>query len=273
MATGDSFSTLYGSKYGVEYKDSNHRYYVDGKQVQSVTTILTQAIAKPDLLLWPLNLALKHLSEKLPNIITKEDIDFARQEHVRKREQGAKTGTAVHALVEKRLQHSLRKDVDIDNLPADVIMAYLAFENWYKQERPNVVSVEQVVYSPTLRYVGTYDSILEINGKVCLCDLKTSNPSRPAPKGIYAEHFVQLGAYYCAYEEQRQFEIENGGTKLREVEDLVVISAKKNGVLDTLALSELGLMVPKDAAEIWWKTLAAYRHLTDLKKRIAGGIP
>lgn len=268
MATGDSTTLLYNQEHEVVFKDKTHRYYVDGTAVPSVTTILSQVIAKPDLMLWPMNLALKQLEAKLPDI-TKKDLDTARFAHVQRRDRGSDTGTAVHFLVEKRLNIPINQGlVDLSNVPQEVALPVMAFESWQRVTKPKVVATEKVVYSPKLvGYAGTYDSILEIDGKTYLCDLKTSNPSKSAPKGAYAEHFIQLGAYYYAYEEQRQYELSKGKTKLVAIDDLMVISAKKNGVIDTVTASSLDLTL-KQASDAWGNTYKLYNTLHHLKKQI-----
>jgi hypothetical protein len=269
MAVGDSTSQLYNEECKVVFRDGNHRYYVNGELTPSVTTIMGQVLAKPELMLWPLNLAIKHLQEKLPNITT-ADLEAARQAHVQKREKGSTTGTAVHYIVEKRLNTPYGQFIDIEDLPQEVALAALAFETWYRTIQPGVVATEQVVYSKQHKYVGTYDSILRMDGKNYLCDLKTTNAAKAAPKGIYAEHYIQLGAYYEAYEEQRQYEGED--TKLVKIDDLMVISAKKDGTVDTQTISSLGL-TPSDAAAMWRSVHHLYVQLAYLKKKIQGGSP
>lgn len=273
MASSDSTSLLYSEETKIVYKDALHRYYVDNALTPSVTTVLSAILAKPDLMLWPLNLALKHLQAVLdePRQITQADLNTARVAHIQKREKGSNTGTAVHALVEKRLQIPLNAgQLNYDHLPFEVALAAQAFESWYKSVKPKVIATEQVVYSRIWKYAGTYDSILKMDGKTYLCDLKTTNASKAAPKGIYPEHYIQLGAYYEAYEEQRQYEGKK--TKLKQIDDLMIISAKKDGVVDTLTLSSLN-MSPADAAAMWRSVHHLYVQLKQLKKHIGGNSP
>lgn len=274
MATRDSISRLYGGQYEVTYKNGNHRYYIGNDVIPSVTTIMGKVLAKPDLMLWPMNLALKYLEERLPTI-TPEDLKMARTAHVRSRDSGANTGTAVHHLVEQRLTTPWgeKLPVDFSVLPTEVGVAYTAFETWYKQYRPRVIACEQVVFSPSLYYVGTYDAILEIDGKVCLCDIKTTNASASAIRGIYPEHFVQMGAYYYAYEEQRKADAARGHkTKLGvPIDDLMVISVKKNGRIDTLSASELGVSLD-DLAEVWRSIMTIHDQMRKLKEKIGGAL-
>lgn len=135
--------------------------------------------------------------------------------------------------------------------------ALQAFIKWYKSQ-PNIrpLSVEQVVYSRTYNYAGTYDCLLEIDGQTVLCDLKTTNISRSAPRGIYAEHFLQLGAYAAAHHEENPLE---------EIQDLMVIRVGKDGVVHTLRASEVGL-TSLTCESAFKGVLQAYKFMTPLSK-------
>lgn len=274
MANTDISTTLYNGQHKVTFKNASHRYRVDEKAVTGVTTIMGKVLAKPGLMLWPLNMALKHLDNKIGDgdlvLISRADLEDARNAHVTKRDAGADTGTIVHGLVEQYLAGNEVNVLESDALPSEAISAYSAFRAWDSRVQPKTVAVEQVVYSHALNYAGTFDSILEIDGKTYLCDLKTTNASRDAPKGVYAENFIQLGAYYYAYEEQRQYELANGGTNLVEIDDLLVISCRKDGRLNTVAASELGLTL-QACMDMWVNTFSLYHSLEDVKNRLYMG--
>jgi hypothetical protein len=125
------------------------------------------------------------------------------------------------------------------------------------------------VFSKTLEYAGTYDCMLKINGKTFLCDLKTTNASRKAPNGVYAEHFIQLGAYAHAYEEQRLYEEGNGGTNLVQVDGLMVISAKKDGKLDIATNEDMGLSV-EQCKDTFRKVFDIYQFMQKTTKKLGG---
>ncbi|QLG30035.1 PD-(D/E)XK nuclease family protein (plasmid) [Halorarum halophilum] len=65
----------------------------------------------------------------------------------------------------------------------------------------DVQGVEVKVWRPDYGYAGTFDLLMRLNGKLTLCDLKTSKAYRPK----YAE---QLAAYWDAAEEMYDLEIE-----------------------------------------------------------------
>lgn len=203
---------------------------------KGVTTILGAVLAK-DFVSWALDCMADVLSERLP-VITQEDIEFAKLASTRKRDTGANTGTEAHALVETFLKGN---PVSLSTASQEARNAYNAFKEWFDKVKPEVINVEEVIYSQEFEYGGTYDCMLRIADKVYLCDLKTTNASRKAPNGVYAEYFIQLGAYALAHEEQRVYEEANGGTTLAQIDGLMVISAKKNGKMDIVDNEDVGL--------------------------------
>lgn len=258
---------LYNDEYHMVHNPNargrSPRYLVNGKlKPKGVTTILGATLAK-DLISWALGCMEEALMEKLP-VITEEDVKWAKGASGRKRDGGASTGSEAHALVEDFLKG---KQVSLEDSSDEAKNAYNAFIDWFNTVKPEVINVEEVVYSPTYEYAGTYDCTLEIDGKVYLCDLKTTNASRTAPKGVYAEHFIQLGSYASAHEEQRLFELGNLGTKLRKIDGVMVISAKKNGKLHIVTNEDLGLTVT-DCIEMAKKVINIYRFMTSVTNKL-----
>lgn len=241
------------------------RYVVNGSMKPAgVTTILGKVIAK-DLMEWAVSCAMQYLEPKLPRV-TKADLESASNEYKYRRDSGASTGTEAHALVEQFL-----KGVSIDSSVAtqEARNAYKAFIDWYRKAEPEVINVEEVIYSKDLQYAGTYDCMLRIDGKVYLCDLKTTNASRRAPDGVYAENFIQLGAYAMAHEEQRVYEEANGGTKLVPIEGLMVISAKKDGVLNIITNDDLGLTL-EECTDMFISVINLFNFLKFTTKQLGG---
>lgn len=238
------------------------RYKVNDTKPKGVTTILGQTLAK-DLMDWAVSCSLDYLKEKLP-VVTDADLKKAADAYKWKRDSGANTGSEAHAMVENYLKGQAQT-----NGSEEATNAFKAFVEWFETVTPNVVNVEEVIYSEKLEYAGTYDCMLEIDGKTYLCDLKTTNVSRKAPNGIYAEYFIQLGAYALAHEEQRLYEEANGGTKLTKIDDLMVISAKKNGVLDVLTSSEMGLTVA-ECGRMFKNVVEIYKFLNETTALIGG---
>lgn len=231
---------------------------------KGVTTVLGKTLAK-DLMKWAVECACEYLRDKIP-VVTEEDLKEAALEYTRRRDSGASTGTEAHALVEQYLKG---QQVMLAHSSQEAKNAYGAFVTWFEQAMPQVINVEEVIYSVQHEFAGTYDCMLRIDGKVYLCDLKTTNASKAAPNGVYAENFVQLGAYAHAHEEQRKYEEANGGTKLEEVTGLMVISAKKNGKMDIVTNEDLGLGV-KECGEMFVRVNDLMKFMDYAKKELGG---
>lgn len=231
---------------------------------KGVTTIQGKVLAK-DLISWAMDSCVSYLREKLP-VITEEDLKIGAVEYERLRDSGASTGTEAHALVESYLKG---KTVTLSGNTQEAQNAYNAFVAWYEEEEPEVVNVEEVIYSVQYGFAGTYDCLLKIDGKYYLCDLKTTNASRRAPNGVYAENFIQLGAYALAHEEQRMYEDTNGGTKLPKIDGLMVISAKKNGKLDIVTNDDLELTVD-ECGDMFKRVNDIYKFMDYATKTLGG---
>jgi hypothetical protein len=249
-------------------KGSSPRYKVVFNDVltkpKGVTTIMGKVIAK-DLMGWALSCATEYLQTKLP-VVTEEDLKVAEKAYTLKRDAGANTGTEAHALVEQYLKG---ETVGLSDASAEAANAYNAFVAWFTDVAPKVINVEEVIYSVSGQFAGTYDCMLEVDGLVYLCDLKTTNASKRAPNGVYAENFVQLGAYATAHEEQRAFEEANGGTNLVKIDGLMVISAKKNGKLDIVTEQDLGLSV-QECGDMFRRVNDIFNFMAFTTKQLGG---
>lgn len=259
---------LYNGRYKLVHNPNARgrapRYVVNGtEKPKGVTTILGQTLNK-DLMEWAVSCAMEVLQAKLP-VITEADLKKAAGEYKVRRDTGASAGSEAHAMVE----HYLKGTTHGGKTSPESLNAFNAFKEWFQEVQPQVVNVEEVIYSHTFRYAGTYDCMLQLNDKTYLCDLKTTNSSRKAPNGVYAEYFIQLGAYAFAHEEQRQFEEDNGGTKLLPIDDLMVISAKKNGKLDIVTASDMGLSV-QECGEMFKRVMNLYTFLNFVTKELGG---
>lgn len=262
--------TMYGGDVHIVHnpvaRGSQPRYLVNGvEKPKGVTTILGETLSK-DLMQWAVNCCTDYLKECLPNI-TEEDIVVGADEYKRKRDSGAGTGTEAHALVETFLRgDTINKN---ETHSPEAIKAYNAFIKWFMKVTPEVLNVEEVIYSVKYKYAGTYDAMLKIDGKTYLCDLKTTNVSRKAPKGVYAEYFAQLGAYAAAHEEQRDYELANGGTQMPHIDDLMVISAKKDGKFDIVTAADMGLTV-EECGDKFHEIVNIHKFLKETTTKLGG---
>lgn len=268
MANNDSNTTLYNGRFTAKFSNYHHKYHINGELKPGVTTMIGQTIAKPDLMLWPLTTALRELRAKLGITLTEADLASAFQAHVDIKNKASDAGTMVHSFVEEILRTGNNQRF----YPAqseEVRQAMRAFQDWYAEKKPKVIAVEQVVYSERYDFCGTLDSILHIDGRTYLCDLKTTKASRTAPRGVYAENFIQLGFYALAYAEQFIWETVNGGTSLVPLNALMILSCRKDGQLDIVTNEDVGLTVP-DCIKMAKHTYKLYKALQETKAKLGG---
>lgn len=259
---------MYGGRVSMVFNPNSPRYRytvtdpefkLKNEPVRGVTTLLRDIINKPDLMTWPMNMANSKLfgskfDEKLleythdwNNAEIKPDTAYTAEqlheamltgsrEYTKRGDTGKDIGTQVHSMVESYLKG--REIVIPEDMPeADAKMAnksFNAFMNWWEGlEQARVRHIELPCYSRNLKYAGTMDLVAEINGTTYLLDIKTTNASRKAPLGIYAEYFLQLAAYSYALREEHGF----------NVDDLGIIRVGKDGRLNIVTARDLGVTV------------------------------
>lgn len=117
--------------------------------------------------------------------------------HTRELAKAAEIGTNTHAVIE----HELRKKLGqrpLGKAPAlmpGAASCYAAFQRWRDDAELVATSLEQVVWSTSIGYAGSYDFIgsVNLNGKriAVVGDFKTG-------KAIYQEALAQVSAYCAA---------------------------------------------------------------------------
>lgn len=150
---------------------------------------------------------------------------------------------------------------------AEVAMANLAFnrfKEWWEANKPEILGTEELIYSQKYDYCGTYDLHAKIAGRRVRADYKTSNASSSreaaAPQGVYYDFFVQLGGYEAAAQEMGE----------APSDDLLVVSARKDGSFDTIFASDVGLTV-QDCVDWWHGVCAAYKYMSTTKQLLLKG--
>src|SRR3990167_4843288 len=99
------------------FNEKEHLYELDGKPMTGVTTILS-VIAKPALIQWAANEAVKYITEHIAELLTfpivKENVDKileeARNAHRRKKEDAGSKGTDIHKEIEGMIKVFLLTD-------------------------------------------------------------------------------------------------------------------------------------------------------------------
>lgn len=236
----------------VRYDDKSHKYWIDGVEVPSVSTILDETLPKPALTWWGFRVGMAAVVQfcKLGKIswpgLCSLDFDEVKNntpsqpyylptdkrrrkprtlvEHLAIltrlhpnaiRDDAGDRGTSIHeALVQ--LGMGIIPDVwGVDSpFPPEDRPAVAGLIRWYMDQEPEFVHQEQIVASKKHGYAGRFDLIIRRpNGKLAMVDLKTS-------KSVYADsHFRQLKGYEIAW-------LENGG---EPVDELVVLHVGHDG--------------------------------------------
>lgn len=184
----------------LEFKESTHRYKLDGKPVTGVTTILNGGIPKPALVWWAGGVVAEFVSDpdnagKVAELLAgdrEDSIKFLQLLPNKERDAAAERGTEVHDLAEKL---ATTGEVDAPEELVGFIEGYLDFlDRW--QITPVLVEVvlgnREHWYSGKVDLLATSPLLMSqadiAAGKLIQIDLKTS-------KGVYAETALQTAAY------------------------------------------------------------------------------
>lgn len=173
--TSDLLDILRNGKIKRELADFSS-YDFNGVPVPRVTTVLDYCSGNPEFLLrWAAGLGDSYNYEKRATL---------------------KIGTAVHNLIEEYLMKgttfSLQRTNIDTNLKNYVFIAFNNFLHWYMKATKelgwtiSVYIVEMPIVCPWC--AGTFDALIDINGKRYLIDFKTS-------KKLDAKYIVQVSAY------------------------------------------------------------------------------
>ena len=118
-----------------------------------------------------------------------------------------KEGTQVHEAAEKLV---LGEEVawmdDYGNAKYSQIVweMILKFAEFWKTNKPELISSEDFVWSDEHKYAGTADIVCKMNGETWLLDIKTSN-------SIHKSYDLQLAAYAKGLEESKNIKIDRTG--------------------------------------------------------------
>ena len=158
-------------------------YEIDGQQLIRVTSVLSQTLAKPKLENWfkkaTRDGAAAYLEGQREQPITDAIIKGAVQ--------AAKDGTNNTVAIRRGVDfHEAAMDY-MGGDPSPMIPGMKALHQWRADLEPRPVALENVVYSRKLGCAGTFDAVMEIDGKRVIVDYKTG--------GVYDDHAIQLAAY------------------------------------------------------------------------------
>jgi hypothetical protein len=200
-------------------KGKDRFYHIDGRQLPSVTTILS-CLSKPALVNWAGKLTRERMCDEAADFyalgaqLSRDGFRSELWKRVEKRvfqneaaREAADLGTLAHARCEWVIQKRLGRPVGPDPVTSDTTLtpadreralwASLSFEDWMAKNDVQPMQTEIVVHHPDHHYAGTADLVARVNGVISLVDLKTSS-------GLWPEMYLQVAAYRAAYNSEAQ---------------------------------------------------------------------
>ena len=171
------------------FDERRHRYTLDDKPIQGVTTIIGNGLPKPGLTWWAAKVVAETAVQEIDRLIT--DVEYGRSDDAvqwlkqtpfAERDRAAVRGTAVHALAERVANG---EEVEVEAEYAPYVTGYV---DLLDDLDVTPILTETRLASRTYWYAGTADLIARIGGQTWLLDLKTS-------KSLHGSYFLQLAAY------------------------------------------------------------------------------
>jgi ATP-dependent exoDNAse (exonuclease V) beta subunit len=167
------------------------------ERMWSVTTLIGAGLPKPALVGWAANVTAEYAVDKREvwQPLAEDDREAAIKHLAGIRYQSSgkamARGTDVHKAAE-RLNLGLPPDHEPHLQPyVDQYLQFLA------DHSPTILMAEAPVYSQTYHYAGTLDLILELEDRICVTDIKTTDRGKDSPKRRppYPDIALQLCAY------------------------------------------------------------------------------
>lgn len=172
----------------LKFSPASHRYWMDGKPAQGVTTLIKGGLPAPALTRWAAKSVAEYVAdhdaevETLRALPRESMVAALKQVPWTERDAAGARGTEVHALAEQ-LVHG--KEVDVPEAIAGYVEGYV---RWLDTWQPTPILTERSVGNRAHWYAGRFDLIADISGVRWLLDVKTA-------KGVYGDNALQTDAY------------------------------------------------------------------------------
>ena len=212
-------------------------YYMDGKRIPSVTTVISNC----------------KIGGIEPLLSWANRMGMEGKHHRQESSKAADAGTCAHDMIEAWI-----RGYEFDPQPYEYEAldtakpAFDGFLKWTKQTNLQMGETEVSLVSERHKYGGTLDSMMMGDGELALGDWKTSG-------GIYPDYLIQLAAYKQLWEENFPDRPVTGGFHL-----LRVSKQKEPG--DPISFHHHYW----ENLDMAWDAFLHMRELYDLGKRIKG---
>ena len=179
---------------GLKFSSGNHSYWLDGKRVPGVTTIIGKTLPKPALPYWAAKMVAEHVAgnptevaEMVERMGPRAATAALKEIPWQKRDDAAVRGTDVHALAEQVIHG---QSVIVPEHLHGYVDGHARFLDAF-QVQP--IATETPCGNRSVWYAGTPDAFVTIGagpltGRTALLDWKTSS-------GVYGETGLQTAAY------------------------------------------------------------------------------
>lgn len=212
-------------------------YYIDGKRVPSVTTIIGTGLGGYS------RDALMHWSWKLGM----EGVDYRER-----RDKAATAGTAAHSMIENFLagrNPGQGVETEDQETAENAERAFKAFRGWEREHRVEVLRQEVQLTDDEFGFGGCYDALIELDGVLTLADWKSSSD-------IYGSMVAQIGAYHRL--------ITVNHSERNHPKQAVIVKAGKDGTLRVVELDSEAIALGWDVFQAALKVYNARRVLDGL---------
>lgn len=171
------------------FNEKGHRYTLDGRPVQGVTSLIKGGLPSPALMYWSARTVAEFVADHQADIESMWGkgrgamVAYLKETPWDRRDKAAIRGTEVHALAEQLV---MGDEVAVPEHLHDYVTSCVAFlDEW----APQTLLKERPVAHRAHWWAGKFDYLCRIDGQVWLIDWKTS------ASGIYPETAFQLAAY------------------------------------------------------------------------------
>lgn len=172
----------------LKFAAASHRYWMDGKPVQGVTTLIKGGLPSPALMYWSARTVAEYVADNPDRVEDLRSMGRApmvaalKETPWQARDEAAVRGTDVHALADQ-LVRGIEVEVP-DHLAAHVE----GYVRWLDTWQPVPILTERSVGNRKHWYAGRFDLIADIADVRWMLDVKTA-------RAVYPDNAIQTDAY------------------------------------------------------------------------------
>lgn len=229
---------LYDGEEVIYFYPKSHRYRKKGQKTYLISNTSVTGVVSPygktqGLMQWATNLACDHALEYLEEFADKDMvsaeemvgvIEDGRYKHKEEKEEAGDIGDEVHAFAEEFARRKVAGEELTDEMLEfefeETETVVHGFLDWVESHDIEFLVAEKVAYSRKDEYIGTFDALAVVDGKLTLIDYKTS-------KRVYLGHKLQTAGYWNSVTEEYEYLHEQGHEIPGTIEQAMVVRFDK----------------------------------------------